>query len=673
MAPRGRKYKFGLIFGLSNINADSLQLVLCMFVSHYMLGNPLYGAALFLFANIWTLYFQGNLHSIKFRPNRSAGLIMWILLIASVLAGLALMFFYPVLMNAPRANYVSFFVLIVTARSVITYMMNKTYGTGKTPFRHYKTVLQLLFIVPCALFAIWLMSGPALWITIGGFALTGLLLSFQSSTLASFSKYIRRNNRDKLDGIFSYDMFSGMTLYSRIAFSLGILMYICYMSFQQQSSFEYNYLGMALWLAVMLLWQELFSRLAKRRGWTVGIGFLLVGAIMWILASVKIYDGAPIVMDWVWTLLWGFGLALVTSVADGYNDALKMVAGVAGKKISDRDLYFRNMLTQIIAVITANAVMLCVVTVVSFVIPTVGNMEVPGLLRRVMILLPVVFMIVSIVFAARQPLDRRSRQKLANYTKGVNRNKPTQENLAERLVKKSKMRFGIRVLTTVARPFLRLKVIGEENIQFSEFPSIFVCNHGVIYGPVAAIIYLPTYFRPWSDKKMTCRELCQQEMYKRNFSPIPLLPAGVKKWISRFVSGPVTWAINSFDPIPVDKSSLRGVAAVFEDTVTALTEGDNVLIFPEKPRRVKKKGGREVIKHETDTVGRLFTGFASIGKLYYERTGKTLNFYPIYANRKGRTFSIGEPVRFNPDNDAREEKQRITEELHTKMLGLCSG
>ena len=71
------------------------------------------------------------------------------------------------------------------------------------------------------------------------------------------------------------------------------------------------------------------------------------------------------------------------------------------------------------------------------------------------------------------------------------------------------------------------------------------------------------------------------------------------------------------------------------------------MIFPEKPRRVKR-GKKMTVEHETNTVGRLYTGFANIWSLYYEKTGQPLYFYPIYANRKNHSFRTGQSVVFDP-------------------------
>uniref|UniRef100_UPI0037DC65E5 lysophospholipid acyltransferase family protein n=1 Tax=Methanomethylophilus alvi TaxID=1291540 RepID=UPI0037DC65E5 len=251
-----------------------------------------------------------------------------------------------------------------------------------------------------------------------------------------------------------------------------------------------------------------------------------------------------------------------------------------------------------------------------------------------------------------------------------NNNTPTKQNLRSNLVEKKRVKFGVKILAFFVRPFLHLKVSGKEYMEMEHFPSVFVCNHGIIYGPIAAVIYLPTYFRPWIDRKMVDREMAAKEMYGRFIYRIPLLPPKAKMRIARLLAGPVTWALNSFNPIPVEKNNLRNVMTTFDDTVKVLSEGDNVLIFPERPRKVNR-GDKMTVELLTDSVGRLFTGFANIGRLYYETTGKCLRFYPIYASKRNHTFRIGQPVVFSPDNDPHDEKQRIADLLHDKMLELA--
>ena len=389
-----KAYRINVALSLSNVNADFLQLILCMMVSHYIIANPLYGAALFLFANIWTLYFEGNLRRLSSgAAPRKTNFVMWILLSASVFAGLALVFLYPIVMRAPGTNFVSFFVLLIAARSVLTWKVNDALSKPGLARRIYKGLFQILFFVPCLAFAWIIDDEPVMWMTLVGYALTGFLLSYQSSTMASLSKYIANTRRDKLHDIFSYRVFSNMSLYAQIALSLGVLMYICYVSFSTPAFSSDTYVYMGVWIVAVLLFSELFTKLVNKRGWILSLNIFIVGAAMWITGSLMMFDFKGLWGSTFWAGLWGFGLACITSVLNRYNGDFKMVARIAGRKVSDRDLHFRSMITQIISVIFSNAIMLCVVTVWVFVIPASHTPELPWVFRSTMVQLPVLFML----------------------------------------------------------------------------------------------------------------------------------------------------------------------------------------------------------------------------------------------------------------------------------------
>lgn len=670
MSGSKKSYKIQVALSLSNVNADFLQLILCMMVSHYMIDNPLYGGALFLFANIWILYFESGLRFLRRRRKpEQVEWPMWTLLSLSVFAGLALVFLYPSRMQVGRTNVVSFFVLLIAARSLLTWVVNRSLDRPGAAQRVYKGLYQLLFFVPCVAFA-WLMTeGIVRWMIVCGTAVTGFLLSFQGSTMVSLGKYLAHTRQDKLRDIFSYRVFSNMSLYAQVALSIGVLMYICYVCFATPFFAPRIYLWMASWIVAVLLCSELFRRLASKQDWVLSLNMFMVGAACWIVGSLMMFEVRGVWNSTLWVMLLGFGLACITAVLDRYNGDFKLVARIAGRKVSDREMYFRAMITQVIAVIISNAVMLCVVTVWVFVIPATHEPQLPFVFRTFLLQLPVVFMLVSVGFALRQPLDERRRQKLFNFLRWNNRNKSAEQNLHDNLIGRRRVRFGVKIIAFFVRPFLHLRVSGRENMDMAHFPSVFVCNHGIIYGPVAAVIYLPTYFRPWIDRKMVDRDMAAREMYGRFLYRLPLLSEGAKRKVAHALAAPVTWALNSFDPIPVEKNNLRNVMSTFDDTVRVLSEGDNVLIFPERPRRVKR-GNKMTVEHRTDSVGTLFTGFANIGRMYYDKTGQALRFYPIYASRQHHTFRIGEPVVFDPANDAHEEKRRIAALLHDRMKAL---
>jgi hypothetical protein len=99
-----------------------------------------------------------------------------------------------------------------------------------------------------------------------------------------------------------------------------------------------------------------------------------------------------------------------------------------------------------------------------------------------------------------------------------------------------------------------------------------------------------------------------------------------------------------------------------ELSVDALEEGYNLLIFPEKPSD----------RYDKESYKDFNTGFASLGRAYFERTGQSLDFYPCWSDSRTHSFRIGKPVTFDPSNDARTEKLRISTELRDQMGVLKS-
>lgn len=139
-------------------------------------------------------------------------------------------------------------------------------------------------------------------------------------------------------------------------------------------------------------------------------------------------------------------------------------------------------------------------------------------------------------------------------------------------------------------------------------------------------------------------------------------------WSIKLITKIVCWALNSTNPIPVVRGASRNVMSTFQDSLRALQDGDNILIFPEKPNpKVAEGHGFSVLK---DPLCNFYTGFAHIGSMYYEESGKSLLFYPIYSDIRKRAFRVGEPVAYDPSMDEREAKRNLSEVLRDRMNKL---
>lgn len=207
--------------------------------------------------------------------------------------------------------------------------------------------------------------------------------------------------------------------------------------------------------------------------------------------------------------------------------------------------------------------------------------------------------------------------------------------------------------------FWRRKVYGKENIDLSK-PCVFTCNHGRTSGPASAVIHLPVRFKPWINACMLNREEATATMMRTFRDKFTFLGNGIKRRLLYAASGVICHFLNSFEPIPVFKGKSKESLETIHQSVDALAQGYNLLIFPEKP------GDR----YDEHSYKEFNTGFAALGKAYFERTGERLDFYPIWSDGKSHSFRIGKPVSFDPANEDRAEKVRISSELKERMIAL---
>jgi hypothetical protein len=468
----------------------------------------------------------------------------------------------------------------------------------------------------------------------------------------------------------SYKTFRNMMFYSRLALATGILMIIAYLSFRQTDFSNITYMIMLAWLVAVSLFYFITGRVVKSNT-KINIGMFVLGAFAWIAGTICLFRQNSVISTLIYTFLFAFGLSFINGTFLQFNNGFLMVLKLIGEDDVENEIKHYNKITEIISVLVSCCIMLIILTIWCFVLPEFDMANVSSLFSWTIVQIPVIFMVLGIYYALNQPLDARSMEKLEHYLT-VEPSKDTNNNLYSLLVKRYRVRYGVKIIATFVRPFLHLKVSGIENIKREEYPSIFVCNHGIFYGPIAAVIYLSTYFRPWVDRKMLDIDLAAKEMYSRFMYRIPLLSTKAKMKLSRGLARPVTWALNSFNPIAVERDSLRNLMSTFKTTIQALKESDNILLFPERPKKTVISG-KETVIHKTDGVGEMFSGFAKIGNMYWQEAKKKLSFYPIYADKDKHTFNIGESIQYNPDNHPNIEKERIVKALKDSMLKLQGG
>ncbi|MHB1314053.1 MAG: hypothetical protein ACYCX2_01035 [Christensenellales bacterium] len=650
-------------FRWSHIAAHGLQLYISIIISRDLMGMPLFGGVFYL------LLFMGLLAFVRFRDHASLQkyllrMVMVLFFILELGLGAFLLLVYPAVINQPTILFCLLLISLMMTQTILIHRLNRRWARSKSHFMS-KTIFILASAVIFFIFCAIALKGMSLVVIAVNYLTACIISIMQRSDLIDIMKNSRLPDTEIMEDVYSYKLFSAMSLLSNIAFYLGMMLYICYMSFLSSRFTVWQTYGIIVgWIALVYGAVFLFYRLILHRGKLLKFGLYAFGAASWIFSGIMMFRTTDAVMSILWTLFWAFGLAAMYAVMTQLNDTFKLVAQLAGEDVENKTLRQNTVLLQCIAFLIASIITLYVLTVWNFVIPGYAATEIPTYYRTLMTLLPMAFMLSAIGCALRQPLDDKNRQRLLQFFSKKERGEPTKKKLKAMLIYRYQVRFGVKIIIALLRPVLRIKVYGSKNMDYKHFPSIFVCNHEQIYGPLAAAMYMPIYFRPWIHRSMLDPQLIVDHLYTNTFSKWRLFTQKQRLSISRFVAAPVRWAMNSFDPIPVERNRMRDVMNTFRDTVSALLEDDNVLLFPENPER------SEDGQYAADAVGEFFTGFAHIGKLYYEKTGKEVYFYPVFANKKKRTFTIDKPVKYNAGNPSREEKLRIAREIRNAMLNL---
>lgn len=274
------------------------------------------------------------------------------------------------------------------------------------------------------------------------------------------------------------------------------------------------------------------------------------------------------------------------------------------------------------------------------------------------------------VFALLFPLTNRQLLKLRRYAalqaEGTE-NKALRELLEGAIWEKRCKPYGVRMIMRLLRLFCLHRVKGMERVQLDgDVPCIFVCNHGEIYGPIITKLFLPYPFRPWVTYEMADRKIVADRMCNGIWKDVKWIPRKALWFFADRIAAPLSaWIMRSVDCIPVFHDNPHKLMQTFRETTAAMETGDNILIFPENA--ATSANGR----YQREGVSEFFTGFTMAGQLYYNKTGKSPLFVPMYANKKKRTISLGTPTRFDPDAPANDEKERLCAYLRGEMLKLA--
>lgn len=663
------------------MNIDALFAFLyCTLASTILTELPIIGGSLYLAAHCAVMFFHSrrNLRQgIISKGLRNTGIVLVTLV---SLLSLALMTLSPISIQSANFWFETVLVLFVILRQEIS-----RYGLEKSALEKRKTsaILLRLFLVQCLflpLIALMLFLSPisrnAAWALLGGYAISGLLeclsLNKVRYTLRGYTDD-EKDTMQKLAKVHAYRMYQSTALVMAAAMQITLVIVYTYLAITAETMIVSMCLGMLCTYAAFFSTDALLKkRITRSRDQSI---LICIGLAVWLGGLINFIctlDHPTIWQSAISLILCTVGATVCTrSMSRMEADMQRVAIFGLGKNpgsllgvIMHFKLEYATILGQLIALL--GLLLISVFSSGSY----PADWETLFHSFSPLLTLPAVCLVMAtLVFALMFPMTWDHMAKLRRYldlqAEGKE-NVPLKNQLEAVVVKKSLKHYGIKVIIFFLRLFYPHKVHGKENVHLDkDIPCVFISNHGEIYGPVANVLFLPYSFRPWTISEMMDKKMIADNVCDGFFANQKVLPKGLLHFIVDKIAAPfLAWVMRSVDSIPVYRENPRKLMLTFRETVAAMEAGDNILIFPENSLSTEDK------RYQKEGVSEFFTGFTMVAQLYYNRTGKAPQFIPLYANKKKRTITFGNALRYDPENNPNDEKERICTTLRDELNRL---
>lgn len=212
---------------------------------------------------------------------------------------------------------------------------------------------------------------------------------------------------------------------------------------------------------------------------------------------------------------------------------------------------------------------------------------------------------------------------------------------------------GIKWLVRVCYP--RMEVVGTENLP--EGPAVIVGNHAQMNGPIACELYLPGEHDTWCAGEMMNLKEVPAYAYRDFWFQKPWYSRWFYRLLSYVIAPLSVCVFNNANTIGVYHDSR--IISTFKNTVKRLQAGSRVVIFPEHDAPYN-----QILCEFQDR-------FIDVAKMYHKRTGRELEFVPLYLAPRRKAMYLGKPVRFRADAPLEEERQRICQYLMEEITAMA--
>lgn len=665
---------------------DAYAYIYCLMMSYLLVGVSVPGGALYMCGRVASMLFSGTWGEYNRLISKRTRIISAIGLTVLMLVSALVAVFYPVQEVNSMMWLLFAAILTMTIGDILGWrLVHLSLNRGMEEKRFiflYAAVQAVPFLVGAGLL-LGSVSGVEGWMAVGGLALAtvaicygqlkqrrdaGLHSQVKAEDAANLHEQIRKAN-----AYANYETISGLIL---MAQQMTIVVMYTFPAITSEKMLISMALAMLCTLVCREATEWIMAHREKKKA-SEPINLLLIGLFLWlyglILFSRLLRSKAMTISDaYLCMGLCTAGSTVCTTCLSHLESVMNEVACFATGEMKTTVYDRMRLMGSSMAVLAGQMLALAALTLLMFMGSQRPEAEtlVPQF-QPIMVIPALILVIVAVGATLRFPLSKRYMDKLRRFLhlKEAGGNNPALEKQLETVViKRHHYPIGIRLVRALLRPFYRHKLQGTENIvQDDNNPIVFLCNHGEVYGPVVCIMYIPVPIRPWTISEMSIDpEEVSEYLYRYTIGPIRWLPEKVKRWITHII-GPVSvWAMEQVECVPVFRNKPSKLMQTFRLSVEAMEAGDNLLIFPENPNAIEDGKG-----YELGGLGPLFSGFAMLAQIYYNRTGKCCRFLPMYAHKKQRTMTFAPPITYDPNNDPMAERDRIVQYADSQMRRIA--
>ena len=201
----------------------------------------------------------------------------------------------------------------------------------------------------------------------------------------------------------------------------------------------------------------------------------------------------------------------------------------------------------------------------------------------------------------------------------------------------------------------KTEVIGLENLP--ERDAVLVANHAQMNGPIVGELFLPENCYTWCAGEMMNKKEAPKYAFQDFWSQKPAWTHPLYKVLSHVIAPLADYLFNHARTIAVYRD--MRIMSTFRNSIKALQEGKNLLIFPEKDEKCN------------NILYRFQENFVDVAKLYYKKTGKELLFVPVYLAPRMRKMYIGKGIRFCAQTAMEEERTRMAQALSDEITKMA--